>query len=352
MTVRVVQWATGAMGRTILRRLVEHPDVDVVGVLVYHPDKVGRDVGAIAGLPDVGLTATGRPEEIDDLDADVVVHAPRIQPPYTHHDADITRLLRSGKNVLSINGHSMPGWRGTEHAAAFDRAGRDGGATLMAAGLNPGYAFEKLAVGATGLCTSVSNVSVSEVVDTTVMRSPDYVFGVLGFGSRPDAIDPNQPGWPPAELLGGMFGEVLAAAAARLGVELTGVETDHRMHPATRDLAVAAGTIAAGTIARTAWRWHGIVAEQRLLTLSIEWTMEPEASGAAAAPMWRIEVTGDPCVTVDVDLRRRRDDPRRTTPEQYGVAGAVVNAIPHVLAASPGVALPPMAAPWQPSLGR
>jgi hypothetical protein len=338
------------MGKTILRRLLEHPDVDVVGVLVYHPDKAGRDIGAIAGLPDVGVTATGRPDDIFGLEADVVVHAPRIQPPYSHHNGDIARLLRSGKNVLSINGHSAPGWWGTEYLTQFDDAGRAGNSTLMAAGLNPGFAFEKLAVGATGLCTSVSNVSVSEMVDTTVMRSPDYVFDVLGFGSEPGAIDPNVTGWPPAALLAGLFSEVLAAAASRMGVELERIETDHVMHPATRDLEVGAGSIATGRVARTNWRWHGVVDAERLLTLSIEWTMEPEVSGVPELPMWRIEITGDPCVTVDVDLRRHPDDPRRTTPEQYAVAGAVLNAISHVLAAAPGVALPPLATPWRQSL--
>jgi hypothetical protein len=337
------------MGRTILRRLLEHPDVDVVGVLVYDPGKAGRDIGALAGLPAVGVAATDRPQGIFGLDADVVVHAARIQPPYGHHDDDIARLLRSGKNVLSINGHSAPGWWGTEHLARFDDAGRSGGATLMAAGLNPGFAFEKFAVVATGLCTSVSNVSVSEIVDTTVMRSPDYVFDVLGFGSEPGAIDPNGD-WPPAVLLSGMFSEVLAAAASRMGAVLDRIETEHLMHPATRDLEIGAGVIAAGRVARTNWRWHGVVDGARLLTLSIEWTMEPDVSGAAESPMWRIEIVGEPCVTLDVDLHRHPADQRRTTPEQYGVAGAVLNAIPHVLAAPPGVALPPMAAPWRTSL--
>lgn len=346
MPVKVIQWATGAMGKTILRRLLEHPDVEVVGVLVYDPGKAGRDVGELAGLPAAGVTATDRPDEILDLDADVVVHAARLQPPYGHHDDDVERLLRSGKNVLSINGHSSPGWWGSEHVARFDEAGRAGDATLMAAGLNPGFAFEKLAVVATGLCTTVSNVSVSEVVDTTVMRSPDYVFDVLGFGSEPGAIDPNGD-WVPAALLTGLFSEVLAATAERLGVSLDRIESDHVMHPATKDLEVGAGTIAAGRIARTNWRWHGVADGARLLTLSIEWTMEPDVSGVATSPMWRIEIDGDPCVTIDVDLHRHPADRRRTTPEQYGVAGAVLNAIPHVMAAPPGVALPPMAAPWR-----
>ena len=352
MTTRVVQWATGAMGRTILRRMIEHPDLDVVGALVYDPAKAGRDIGSIARLHDVGVTATADPEAILSLDADVVVHAARLQAPYTHHDDDLMRMLESGKNVITINGHSAPGWWGSERLAGFAAAGRTGASTLMAAGLNPGFALEQLAVTATGLCTTVESIQVSEVVDTTMMTDPSYVFGLLGFGSDPGVIDPNADGWAPAELLGPMFTEVLATAASRLGVKLDRVETAHRMFGATRDLEVGAGPIAAGSVARTCWRWNGILADRTFVSLSIEWTMEPDVSGAHERPTWHVEVRGEPDVTIDVEIRKPSGDPRRTTAEQYALAGAVLNAIPAVLDAAPGVAATPLSTPWQrPSTG-
>lgn len=350
MTTRVVQWATGAMGRTILRRMIEHPDLTVVGGFVYDPGKVGRDLGAIAGLDDIGVLATGDPEEVFALEADTVVHAARLQFPYTHHDETLIRLLGSGKNVITINGHSAPGWWGSERLTAFEAAGRAGGATLVAAGLNPGFVFEQLAATATSVCTTVRAIEVSEVVDTTVMRDPSYVFDVLGFGTDPAAIDPNVPGWAPADLLGSMYTEVLAATASRLGVEIDRVDTDHRMIAATRDLDVGAGTITAGTVARTCWRWIGISNERPFVSLAIEWTMEPD--GAAERPTWHVEISGDPDVTLDVEISKPSGDSRRSTAEQYALAGAVLNAIPGVMAAPPGVAATPLSTPWQrPSTG-
>lgn len=345
MTVRVIQWATGAMGRIVLRRLIEHPGFDVVGAFVFDEAKAGRDIGSLAGSADIGVVATSDRSAIMALDADVVVHAARINDDMTFHDDDIIGLLESGKNVITINGMSAPGWWGDERVAALAAAGRRGGSTVMPAGLNPGFAVEQLAVLATGLCTSVESIAVNEVVDTTVMRDPTYVFEVLGFGADPDAIDPNARGWLPAELLNPMYTEVLVAAAERLGVDLDRVDTDHRVFPAVRDLEVGAGSILAGTVARTCWRWHGVVGEQRFITLSIEWTMEPDA--VVEVPTWHVEITGDPCVVVDLDLRKHPDDHRRTTAEQYALAGAVLNAIPSVMASAPGIAPSPLAVPWQ-----
>ena len=44
---RVVQWATGAMGRTALRRIIDHPDLELAGVYVYGAAKAGLDAGRL-----------------------------------------------------------------------------------------------------------------------------------------------------------------------------------------------------------------------------------------------------------------------------------------------------------------
>jgi 2,4-diaminopentanoate dehydrogenase len=61
---RVVQWATGNVGSRALRRAIEHPQLDLVGVYVYAADKVGRDAGELAGMGPVGVAATNRIESV------------------------------------------------------------------------------------------------------------------------------------------------------------------------------------------------------------------------------------------------------------------------------------------------
>ena len=226
---KVVQWATGGMGKNCLRAVIDHPAMELVGVYVYGADKEGKDAGTIARREPTGVLATRNVDEILALDADVVIHAARLAPPYGSHDADILRLLAAGKNVISINGYSRPQHWGGERVAALEAACRQGGTSLLGAGLNPGYAGEQLAVVATGVCTDVDHVEVIESVDCRPVRSPDYVFKILGFGVEPNAVDPNDPAWGPSSSLNGMYAEVLSTMAERLGMPLERVDTEHRV---------------------------------------------------------------------------------------------------------------------------
>ena len=341
MAYRVIQWATGAMGKSCLRAVIDHPAMELVGLYVYGDDKAGRDAGDIARRAPAGVIATRDIDKILALDADVVIHCARLAPPYGSHDAEILKLLASGKNVISINGYSRAShWTG-ERREALEAACRAGGTSLMAAGLNPGFAAEQIAVVATGVCQALDHVEVVESVDCRAVRNPDYVFRILGFGSDPAAVDPNDPSWGPASSLNGMYEEVLAAMAEHLGLALDRVETDHRVHAATENLAIAAGTIPEGRIGHVNWRWNGIVGGQPKLTMSIHWWMEEAHLDEPEPPLWRIKIKGHPGVRLSVDLEKREGDATPTSAEQIGVAGAVINAIPRVVAAAPGLATRP-----------
>ena len=346
MKRRVIQWATGAMGKTCLRALIDHPDMELVGLFVYGDEKVGRDAGDIARRPTTGVIATRAIEDIVALDADVVVHCARLAPPYGSHDAEILRLLASGKNVISINGYSRPShWQG-ERFTALQAACAAGGTTLMAAGLNPGHVGEQLAVVATGVCSALDHVEVVESVDCRVVRNPDYVFRVLGFGGDPELVDPNDAAWGPASSLNGMYAEVLSAMAEHLGLVLDSVETDHRVFAASEPLSIAAGQIAQGAISHVNWRWHGLVEQRRRLTMSIHWYMETAHLPESAPPLWRIHIKGQPGVKIAVEMEKREGDDSPTSAEQIGVAGTVINAIPLVCAAPPGLMTRPLATPF------
>lgn len=347
MKPRVVQWATGAMGRTCLRAVLDRPDLELAGVYVYGAGKAGRDAGELVRRPPIGVSASDRIEDILALDADVVIHAARLQPPYDSHDDDICRLLASGKNVISINGNTFPPrWR-AERRRKIEEACAKGGASFMGAGLNPGFAVEKLAAAATGVCLDVKRVSVSETVLCHEMRSPEYVFDILGFGSAPGAVDPNADGWPPGETLNDMFEEVVACLADRLGFRLDGVRRDHRMLPATQDLKIGAGAIVKGTVSHLDWRWRGVVSGEPVINLEIAWAMELAHLDSSTDDLWRIRIDGAPGVNMSFGLAGPENYAGKTSLEQLAVAGAVVNAIPHVVAAPPGAMETPLSTPWR-----
>jgi hypothetical protein len=352
MAYRVIQWATGSMGKNCLRAVIDHPGLELAGLRVYSASKEGQDAGKIAHRSPTGVMATRNTEEILSLDADVVIHAARLQPPYAHHNEDICRLLASGKNVISINGHTYPQHWGDEYVNAFEKACQKGGTTLFGTGLNPGFIAEKIATAASGLCQRIDSIEIREVVETRYMQDPNYVYDVLGFGSACGAIDPNEPAWPPAETLNGLYSEVVALMAHRLGLDLDRVETDHVMLPATRDIETAAGVIRKGTTGHTNWRWYGIVEGKRRITMSIFWVMESAYLDRPDTPLWEIRILGLPGVNITVDLANPADYPFQTGPEPLALAASVVHSIPAVCTAPPGILTTPAFAPFAPGYAR
>ena len=56
--LRVVQWATGNIGRRALREVIRSPSFELVAVLVYDSAKEGVDAGRLCGEDPVGVVAT------------------------------------------------------------------------------------------------------------------------------------------------------------------------------------------------------------------------------------------------------------------------------------------------------
>ena len=78
MTYKVVAWSTGNVGRHALAGIDAHPDLELVGLFVSNPDKVGRDAGELAGLDrPLGVAASG------DADA-LLALRPGLHRPHGH----------------------------------------------------------------------------------------------------------------------------------------------------------------------------------------------------------------------------------------------------------------------------
>ena len=103
-TIRVFQVATGNVDAEMIKRIGQHRDLELVGVHCYSADKIGRDVGELAGIGEIGVRATGTIEEILAAKPDVL----------TFHgvfpDEDLyLAVLAAGINVVTtadwITGH-------------------------------------------------------------------------------------------------------------------------------------------------------------------------------------------------------------------------------------------------------
>jgi hypothetical protein len=349
---RVVQWATGSMGRTALRRIIDHPDLELVGVYVYDDRKAGRDAGDIARRPATGILATNSLDAILALKADVVIHTPRISNPYTQQDDTVIALLRAGSNVISTAGFHYPQAHGAEYAAPLLAACHAGRSTLAGLGLNPGFVAERLAVLLTGMCAQLSSIATYEIADASSMPSAAFVFDTMGFGTNPKTTDLTRG--PLAALYGELFLEVFYAVAEALGTQVLKVEPEHQLTLAPRDISIAAGTIPAGSVAATEWRWRAEFADRRHMIHSVTWTADPTLHGGGSrdAASWRIEIVGRPNVRAALLI----EDPDPAAPHTRAGADATIalalRAIPEVCAAAPGFLALPALAPFSDRLTR
>jgi 2,4-diaminopentanoate dehydrogenase len=71
--LRTLVWSTGGVGANAIDAIRRRPDLELVGVWVHSPDKVGKDVGELAGGEPLGLTATNDADALIALAPDCVV---------------------------------------------------------------------------------------------------------------------------------------------------------------------------------------------------------------------------------------------------------------------------------------
>lgn len=350
MATRVVQWATGAVGRAALRELIENPDYQLVGVLVYDPAKAGQDAGALCGLPPTtGVVATANKDEIVALGADVVVHAASKAHAAETNAEDICRLLAAGTNVISTTSYNHLPTCGPETESAFVAACRAGGSRFHAAGENPGFMFERLVATVTGLSKTIDRIDLYEATDVSAVDSRPMLVDLMGMGRPPEDVSIDSPIIKKLDMA---YRQALNATADVLGITLSHVEVSVDATTLPHDIEVLAGTIEAGTVVGQRFSWVGHWAGRPLLAIHEEWVLtrdlpqwglKPLARGEKA-PLIRAVIKGVPSFELQLDVGWDEQAPtgQHAQPGHLMIAMGAVRAIPYVLAQPPGIVTAPV----------
>ena len=331
MALRVVQWTSGNVGKRSIRALVAHPGLELVGCYAWSPEKVGSDVGELCGMEAVGITATDDVEALLALCPDCVVY----NPMWSNVD-ELVRILEAGVNVVStaafINGNGLGSDRDLL-VAACER----GESSMFGTGINPGLA-ELVAIVTAMICDRVDKVTVAEEADTTLYDSPATELPA-GFARPID--DPELAAM--AAKGTAVFGEAVAMIADAIGVELDEIVCEAEFAQTTEDLELESWTIPAGCVAGLAASWQGRLGGRTVVEVSVRWK-----KGTTLDPDWQIneghviEVAGRPTVRTTVQFLPPPDF-EATTFSDFMVLGMImtampaINAIPHVVAAPPGI---------------
>lgn len=330
--IRVVQWTTGNVARQSLAAVVERPGLELVGVYAHSKEKAGRDAGELAGLGrPIGVAATGDIEEIIALAPDCVLYMP-LHPDIEH----LTRLLRAGINVLTTASFLTGRAYGDAARTALEEAALAGGASLFGSGVNPGYA-DQLAAVASGVCRKVDYVKVHESFDIGLWAGDANQDG-LGWG-RP-AGDPGHAD-DVAEATA-PFGDAVEALAELLGIAVDDVRCEVGFAHAAKDLDLPGRPVARGTVAGLDVRWIGVRSGADVVESHVRWTVTGELDPAWEVAMaYLIEIHGHPRVDLRVEVLPQ--DMESMSLEEMLAIGSVitampvVNAVPAVVAARPGI---------------
>lgn len=332
MPLRVVQWATGTVGRYALRSLIQRPGFELVGVYVHGKDKVGMDAGELAGLPAIGLQATGDADAIERLDADCVVHMPL---PSMHfgddpdHDINvICRLLRSGTNVVTTTGFMYPYAHGAELVAQLEEACRVGSASVHGTGVNPGFMADVMPLALSGMSARIEHVYARESSDFRGYASPRVVVDLVGFTKTPEQYEASIA--PYRHFMRTVFAESLHLVANGLGVDLDDVEMTDEYQTATDTWSIAAGTVEPGTVCASRWVFTGHAYGREFITLECVYLADAARVDRWHRPGYAVRIDGRPRMCIDVGEEW-------TSSGLLGTAAHAVNAVPAVCAASPGI---------------
>jgi 4-hydroxy-tetrahydrodipicolinate reductase len=308
-------------------------------VHAHSADKRGRDAAELCGWPTpTGVRASNDAAALLAQDADCVCYMAQGETRIRETIDDLSKILESGKNVVNTALVSLcypdasPKLRDRLAAACAK-----GGSTFFTSGFDPGWSGDVIPLQLASCCERVDSVRVSELMDYSTYPDPGFTGVYFGFG-RP--LDYPAPLLQPGMMKGGWGCMVLMVADA-LGIRLDEIREEHERAPAPESFDTAMGRIEKGSCAAVRFEVQGMVDGQPKIVAAHVNRLRNDV-----APHWdrlsgtkhsgyKIEVKGSPSFTCEIEPQGEDGD--HNTAGITGTAMRVVNAIPAVCDAAPGV---------------
>jgi hypothetical protein len=333
MSFRVIQWATGGVGRAAMEGVLAHPDLELVGAWVHSPTKDGVDLGALLGREPIGVSATCDVAALLATDADCVLYSPFIVDPNV-----VDAILASHMNVVTPLGWFYPP---SEERARIDAIARDAGVTLHGTGIHPGGITERFPLMISALSGSITHVRAEEFSDIRTYGAPDVVRDWMLFGKAPEEARASVM----TDALGAGFRQSIFMVADELGFDIEPkLRTTHEMAVATAPIDSPIGPIEPGTVAAQRFKWEAMVGDEPVVTAAVNWLMgdehlDPDWKFGPEGERFEVEITGDPnCLTTFKKLHPETvESGLIRNPGIVATALHCVNATPYVCRAEPGL---------------
>jgi hypothetical protein len=342
---RVVVWSTGGIGSLSIVTVGERSDLELVGVWVHSPEKVGRDSGELAnGVPN-GVAATNDVDALLALEPDCVIYAASGPERDAGAIADYERILAAGVNVVTTTSTTLINPHGyvPAHRERLEAATSAGGTSIYASGIEPGFLCDYIPLALTTACRSVSKVHCFEIALYDDYGVKEIMIDALGFGQSLDY----EPWIKIPGAISSEFGAQVGFIADGLGVEVDEIREFYDRRTTEQPIETAFGTVEPGTTGAIRFGAIGVVDGREAIVIDhitrlarhvgTDWPI------GEADLTYRVLLEGKP--NFDCWFTPTLDDPAEAgIPAMGSGAGAmlatamrVVNAVPYVVDAEPGL---------------
>jgi len=318
--VRVLIYGVGAIGSRIARLVLKKKGFKIVGAVDVSPDRMGKDLGEVIGISrELGVVVSEDAEKtLSSVKADVAVHATSsfLKTVYPQ----IASIIEHGVNVVSTCEElAYPYIVDASLAASLDSLAKKHGVTVLGTGINPGFLMDTLPIALSGVCQEIESIRVERVIDAAKRRLPFQK--KIGAGLSPQEFD---------EMIkkGRITGHVgleqsVSMIADALKLDLEEVKVDP-VRPVIAEKPVESREIKVekGMVAGLMQTAYGLISGEPFITLVFK------AYIGAKEEYDSITIEGTPRIN------------QRITPCVHGdlaTAAVVVNSIPKVIKASPGL---------------
>ena len=316
--IRVLLYGLGPIGAMVGRQLAARDGFRIVGAIDVDPAKVGRDAGEIAGLP--------RPLRVKvDPDARHAIKKSKPDVVVLCTSSSLRGVMPQIENVLkakvpivtTTEELSYPVRRNAALAKKIDAMAKRAKVAVLSTGVNPGFVMDALPITLTVACERIDSVTVHRIQDARTRRLPFQQ--KIGVGLSREQFQ--------REVERGSIRHVGLAESISMIADAVGWQLDRITDDVKPKMADA--TVASEFLAVDPGYVSGIVQDgvgYRHGTPVI--TMHMEAYLGAPQSYDEVRVQGVPNLTLRIP---------GGVPGDIATASIVVNSIPKVLAARPGL---------------
>lgn len=333
--IRVIQWGVGNIGRNNMRMISQKQSVEVVGAIVK---KLEADFGkALRGFKEKpGFIFSDKADEVLKMEADVVL----INTPPSHDENmdQISRALRSKKNVITTVDFQYPWETYPELAHQIDRLAKENGVSFLGTGFYPGW-FMTFPGPMTGGLARIDRITVQLVDDLTEWDTITMVRDKYRLGIPPDEFNKPEirPNW-----IFPQVGQLAYFLAAQMGWKLDSLRQPCETFVAKERLRAACMEIEPGTVCGYRFTSEGVIDNEVRISVIYSCLICPEKVKEGGQPGVSLWIDGRPSVGWELKIDNLGHWISLIT------AAHGVNAIPLVVAARPGLLslkdLPPVTA--------